>query len=188
MSKNIIDTISVLNNLAVDLLGPIQDEYNRFVIPNKWEADANGKYKVPKYNSLENGLTKVPIDAETKAFALTNAVAGSISEEKIDSPADELVLRSYLSVAAMARVANAADDEAKELAFKQEIYPIVASMLKRIEKEKGFKNTEFSVGSSYIRFDQPGFDGIFFRLLENANAYEIRAYSDTRLLLDWTLL
>lgn len=37
------------------------------------------------------------------------------------------------------------------------------------------------VGSSDITFDQPGFDGEFFRLLNDANGYELRAYTDQAL-------
>lgn len=37
------------------------------------------------------------------------------------------------------------------------------------------------VGSSDIRFDQPGFEGKFVKLLENVNAYELRSYSDQAL-------
>lgn len=41
---------------------------------------------------------------------------------------------------------------------------------------------EFSrIGSSDITFDQPGFEGKFLKLLENANAYELRAYTDQAL-------
>lgn len=34
------------------------------------------------------------------------------------------------------------------------------------------------VGSSDITFEQPGFEGEFFRVLNDANGYELRAYSD----------
>jgi hypothetical protein len=37
------------------------------------------------------------------------------------------------------------------------------------------------VGSSDITFDQPGFEGEFFRLLNDANGYELRAYTDQAL-------
>lgn len=37
------------------------------------------------------------------------------------------------------------------------------------------------IGSSDITFDQPGFEGKFLKLLENANAYELRAYTDQAL-------
>lgn len=41
---------------------------------------------------------------------------------------------------------------------------------------------EFSrVGSSEITFEQPGFEGEFFRVLENNNGYELRAYTDQAL-------
>ena len=41
---------------------------------------------------------------------------------------------------------------------------------------------EFSrVGSSDITFEQPGFEGEFFRVLENNNGYELRAYTDQAL-------
>jgi len=41
---------------------------------------------------------------------------------------------------------------------------------------------EFSrIGSSDITFDQPGFEGKFLKLLEHANAYELRAYTDQAL-------
>lgn len=37
------------------------------------------------------------------------------------------------------------------------------------------------IGSTDITFDQPGFEGKFLKLLENANAYELRAYTDQAL-------
>lgn len=37
------------------------------------------------------------------------------------------------------------------------------------------------IGSSEVTFEQPGFEGKFFRLLENANGYELRAYTDQAL-------
>ena len=37
------------------------------------------------------------------------------------------------------------------------------------------------IGSSDITLDQPGFEGKFLKLLENANAYEMRAYTDQAL-------
>lgn len=37
------------------------------------------------------------------------------------------------------------------------------------------------VGSSDITFDPPGYEGEFFKLLENSNGYEMRAYSDQAL-------
>lgn len=37
------------------------------------------------------------------------------------------------------------------------------------------------VGSSDVTFEQPGFEGKFMRLLENANAYEMRCYTDQAL-------
>lgn len=37
------------------------------------------------------------------------------------------------------------------------------------------------VGSSDITFDPPGYEGEFFKLLENANGYEMRCYSDQAL-------
>jgi len=37
------------------------------------------------------------------------------------------------------------------------------------------------VGSTDITFDPPGYEGEFFKLLENANGYEMRAYSDQAL-------
>jgi len=37
------------------------------------------------------------------------------------------------------------------------------------------------IGSSDITLDQPGFEGKFLKLLENANAYEIRSYTDQAL-------
>lgn len=37
------------------------------------------------------------------------------------------------------------------------------------------------VGSSDVRFDQPGFEGKFVKLLENVNAYEMRSYTDQAL-------
>ena len=37
------------------------------------------------------------------------------------------------------------------------------------------------VGSSDITFDQPGFEGEFFRLLSDTNGYELRAYTDQAL-------
>lgn len=37
------------------------------------------------------------------------------------------------------------------------------------------------VGSSDVTFDPPGYEGEFFKLLENANGYEMRAYSDQAL-------
>ena len=37
------------------------------------------------------------------------------------------------------------------------------------------------IGSSDITFEQPGFDGKFLKLLEHANAYEMRAYTDQAL-------
>lgn len=41
---------------------------------------------------------------------------------------------------------------------------------------------EFSrVGSSDITFEMPGFEGEFFRVLENNNGYELRAYTDQAL-------
>mgnify|MGYP001595300392 CR=1 FL=1 len=41
---------------------------------------------------------------------------------------------------------------------------------------------EFSrIGSSDITFEQPGFEGKFLKLLENANAYEMRCYTDQAL-------
>ena len=38
------------------------------------------------------------------------------------------------------------------------------------------------VGSSDVTLEQPGFEGKFIKLLENANAYEMRAYTDQSLL------
>lgn len=38
------------------------------------------------------------------------------------------------------------------------------------------------VGSSDVTLEQPGFEGKFIKLLENANAYEMRAYTDQALL------
>lgn len=43
------------------------------------------------------------------------------------------------------------------------------------------KDTFERIGSSDIRFDQPGFEGKFVKLLESVNAYELRAYSDQAL-------
>jgi hypothetical protein len=37
------------------------------------------------------------------------------------------------------------------------------------------------IGSTDITFDQPGFEGKFLKLLEHANAYELRAYTDQAL-------
>lgn len=37
------------------------------------------------------------------------------------------------------------------------------------------------IGSSDITFEQPGYEGKFFRLLENHNGYELRAYTDQAL-------
>lgn len=37
------------------------------------------------------------------------------------------------------------------------------------------------IGSSDITFEQPGFEGKFFKLLEGANGYELRAYCDQAL-------
>lgn len=37
------------------------------------------------------------------------------------------------------------------------------------------------IGSTDITFEPPGYEGEFFKLLENANGYEIRAYSDQAL-------
>ena len=37
------------------------------------------------------------------------------------------------------------------------------------------------VGSTDITFDPPGYEGEFFKLLENANGYEMRCYSDQAL-------
>lgn len=37
------------------------------------------------------------------------------------------------------------------------------------------------VGSSDVTFDPPGYEGEFFKLLENANGYEMRCYSDQAL-------
>tara|TARA_R100001086_G_C11833901_1_gene257350 strand:+ start:366 stop:1604 length:1239 start_codon:yes stop_codon:yes gene_type:complete len=37
------------------------------------------------------------------------------------------------------------------------------------------------VGSSEITFDPPGYEGEFFKLMENANGYEIRCYTDQAL-------
>ena len=37
------------------------------------------------------------------------------------------------------------------------------------------------VGSTDVTFDPPGFEGEFFRVLENSNGYEMRAYSDMAL-------
>ena len=39
----------------------------------------------------------------------------------------------------------------------------------------------YRIGSSDITLDQPGFEGKFLKLLENANAYEMRAYTDQAL-------
>ena len=39
----------------------------------------------------------------------------------------------------------------------------------------------YRIGSSDITFEQPGFAGKFLKLLENANAYEMRAYTDQAL-------
>lgn len=40
------------------------------------------------------------------------------------------------------------------------------------------------IGSSDITFEQPGFEGKFFRLMENQNGYELRSYSDQALFCD----
>lgn len=37
------------------------------------------------------------------------------------------------------------------------------------------------VGSSDVTFDPPGYEGEFFKLMENANGYELRSYSDIAL-------
>ena len=37
------------------------------------------------------------------------------------------------------------------------------------------------VGSSDITFKQPGFEGEFFRILNDSNGYELRAYTDQAL-------
>jgi hypothetical protein len=37
------------------------------------------------------------------------------------------------------------------------------------------------IGSSDVTLEQPGFEGKFIKLLENANAYEMRAYTDQAL-------
>jgi hypothetical protein len=39
----------------------------------------------------------------------------------------------------------------------------------------------FRIGSSDVTMDQPGFEGKFIKLLENANAYEMRSYTDQAL-------
>jgi hypothetical protein len=41
--------------------------------------------------------------------------------------------------------------------------------------------TYMRIGSSDVTMEQPGFEGRFIKLLENANAYELRAYTDQAL-------
>ena len=43
------------------------------------------------------------------------------------------------------------------------------------------KNTLMRVGSTEVTFQMPGYEGEFFRLLENKNGYELRAYADMAL-------
>lgn len=43
------------------------------------------------------------------------------------------------------------------------------------------KETLMRVGSTEVTFQQPGFPGEFFKLMENSNGYELRAYADMAL-------
>jgi hypothetical protein len=59
---------------------------------------------------------------------------------------------------------------------------IVASTFCKEGFAYAFCEKEFMrVGSSDVTFDPPGYEGEFFKLMENANGYEIRCYTDQAL-------
>ena len=88
--------------------------------------------------------------------------------------------RSYDSSYNAAKVTNGA----KAISFASQAGDI--EIVSSIYCKEGYaylisKDSFERIGSSDIRFDQPGFEGKFVKLMENTNGYEIRAYCDQAL-------
>lgn len=76
------------------------------------------------------------------------------------------------------------EDGAKSLKFHGQNGPIVIKASTFVKEGYAYSFCEkelVRVGSTDITFDPPGYEGEFFKLLENANGYEMRCYSDQAL-------
>jgi hypothetical protein len=122
--------------------------------------------------------------------AIARAVEKGLADDKMTVLVNPRSWNNLLTEQAAKRQYDTSWDKAKVMNGSQAIefygqngtIEIVSS----IYVKEGFayafpKDDYMRIGSSDITFEMPGFEDKFFRLLENANGYELRAYTDQAL-------
>jgi hypothetical protein len=117
---------------------------------------------------LDKGLAEEEITLMVSNRSWSNLLSDLASKRSIDS--------SYSSAQL--------EEGSKVLKFYSQngMIKIVASSYIKAGYAYAFSEKDLvRIGSTDVTFDPPGYEGEFFKLLENANGYEMRCYSDQAL-------
>lgn len=154
------------------------------------------------YDLFKGNVVDVGSDATTGAAVLSfakieEAVATSMEKGLMDEDVTAMVhpkqWNSLLTELSAKRMIDSSYSESKIKNGTQAIefygqngkISIVASLFVKEGYSYIFPEKDLQrLGSSDVTFEQPGFEGKFFRLLENVNGYELRAYTDQSLFSD----
>lgn len=165
--------IDSLNEKFHRLIQPRLVKYNDFVFPNPVDIFTQPKdnrlYSIPVLKIKPSDVQIIKID-ENDAYSLNKTTGLDI--ELVNKRREMIILRKIIPHHT-GKLANQGDIE-----FLSIIGPIVMSMIKHIEKTKGFTHLEPSVGDWYLSFSTPGRQNIYLRECENGD-YELRIISNS---------
>ena len=149
-----------------------------------------GAYGLWKGTVLGNSGTQRDLTLEIIENGAAYAALKGAADEKMVCIVSSLVWPTLLTEQAAKRMYDSSFDGkammngSKEIKFFSQVGEI--TIVPSIYAKQGTcyilpMENLLRVGSSDITFDQPGFEGQFFRLIESKNAYELRAYADQAL-------
>jgi hypothetical protein len=161
-----------------------------------FNVDAS-QYTLFRANEVEVGTNAAAGTADISFEIIQQAITKSMDKGLADEDLTLLVnnkhwakllteqaaLREYDSSYSPKELENGS----KSLKFVSQngVIEIVASLFVKEGYAYLFPKSAFErIGSSDVTFEQPGFEGKFFRLMENQNGYELRGYSDQALFCD----
>lgn len=147
-------------------------------------------YQLWKGNVLSNSGTGRDISMALVESAVARSVEKGLADQDVSvivNPnswnvllTEQAAKRSYDQSYSQSKMSNGA----KEIEFfgQNGLIKIIPSIYCKAGSAYIFPPEEFMrMGSSDATFIQPGFDGKFFRLLSDANGYELRCYTDQAL-------
>lgn len=146
---------------------------------NLWRGNVQG-----------NGAVTRDLSFEIITNAVTRLVEKGLADQEVTVLINPLQFDVLLAEQDAKRLYDSSYSDAEHKAGSKEIMfysqngaiKIMSSIYVKAGSAYVLAMEEFSrVGSSDITFKQPGFEGEFFRILNDANGYELRAYTDQAL-------